>query len=557
MSVSEVHPLVSNTNNYGVYDDDYVPVDEDSRNIVRRRRVLKYASVAVLLAAAAAFVGSAFHSHPPSPSSTARNSAVQADHLFAGLLADDEAFYFPTTIQEEEKEAAMNGAGRMLRALAAASATAKNQWSYDWSQNAKDGAAVGEYYRAKGLAMADYYRSKFDPTYKVSAAGNSEAQQDDTDATAATEDASTWTYDWKADMDRGISIGQHYKAIGDQINAHYREAFDPTYPATTAGDDSGARRLKSKEKKMKDRKKKELAVDMAEQADGTSASTGWYDWQSDRDRGMDIGMHYKQMGEEIADHYNQEFNPMYDVNKKAYTDKNWATMWQDYQKRGQEIADYYKSKGAAIDKFYEGKYTLEGMASPIAMDAADATTEQDGIDNDAVVEQHDTSGNNPDAAYIWGLDWQKDREHAMAIHEDMMKKGLAIGDYYRSKYDPTYGSADAVPASAKANLGSSDILEDADADADDDENDTAGAPAAGAAPAHHPDLDYPPWGLDPAADREHGIAIGQYWKQNGAATTGATYKQRGTELGKYYENKYRSQFDPTYVVAPEEDAAAP
>jgi len=51
--------------------------------------------------------------------------------------------------------------------------------------------------------------------------------------------------------------------------------------------------------------------------------------------------------------------------------------------------------------------------------------------------------------------------------------------------------------------------------------------------------------LDPVADRAHGIALGQYWKQQGKQI-GAEYKQHGKELGLYYEDFYRSKFDPTY-----------
>lgn len=79
---------------------------------------------------------------------------MQADRLFAGLLADDEAFYFPTAASRPESR-------RFLRALTSEAPNTVS-WSYDWQSNAKDGAAIGEYYRAKGLALADYYRSKYD-----------------------------------------------------------------------------------------------------------------------------------------------------------------------------------------------------------------------------------------------------------------------------------------------------------------------------------------------------------------------------------------------------------
>ncbi|KAL3922993.1 MAG: hypothetical protein SGILL_001906 [Bacillariaceae sp.] len=519
-SINEIRPLkatgddyTTSANDYGVYnDDDYRPIDENSRNILKRRKMTKYAGVVVAAAILVLATVLAVVSISSKHGEVKHYTAIQSDHLFAGLLADSQAFYFPTTTSS-----VTNGGSdrRFLRSLKGGSGSTGVDWSYDWTTNSKDGAAVGEYYRAKGLAMADYYRSKFDPTYKAGAA-NENADADasvDVDAEDDADDSSTWTYDWKADMDRGVALGQHYKAIGDAINAHYKEAFDPTYTSAADANDGANRMLKSEEKKSKDRKKKELAMDM-----GDNGST-WYDWQEDRDRGMAIGAHYKEMGQQIADHYNQEFNPMYDVNKKAYADKNWATMWQDYQKHGQEIADYYKGKGAAIDKFYQGKFTPEQELN--SNDSANTVADSA---NAAI------AGGNPDAAHIWGIDWEKDRQQAMGIHDDMMKKGLAISDYYRSKYDPTYGAATSTAAN--------EAEEVADA-----------SPVDATPEAHNPDLDFPPWGVDAEADRQHGIAIGEYWKNKGKAM-GATYEKQGKDIGAYYENKYRTMFDPTYVADP-------
>jgi hypothetical protein len=165
---SEVRPLISsNKDNYGVYADDYTPVDDDSRRILTRRRLLKYGGIAgiIVLVVVGTIVHLSSHFHQGTDSATAafsgpsNSAAVQADHLFAGLLADEEAFYFPTTLKEQE----MDGRLLLRRVLQAGSTTTPTvDWSYDWTQNAKDGAAIGEYYRAKGMAMADYYRSKFD-----------------------------------------------------------------------------------------------------------------------------------------------------------------------------------------------------------------------------------------------------------------------------------------------------------------------------------------------------------------------------------------------------------
>mmetsp|Transcript_11915 Transcript_11915/g.22064 ORF Transcript_11915/g.22064 Transcript_11915/m.22064 type:complete len:517 (+) Transcript_11915:234-1784(+) len=506
---NEVFPLVPGRANgpYGVYNDNYTPVDEDSRNILQRRRWVKYGGIALVVVAAAAAVAVTHNARAASSTGMPpMNDAVQSEHLFAGLLADDTAFYFPMAAHEDEN----NGRRSLLRSLAAAPPGV--DWSFNWAENAKDGAAVGEYYKAKGLAMADYYRSKFDPTYKATA-GDDPADSADQEV-----DAAPWTYDWKADKDRGMAIGQKYKDIGLAISDHYRQAFDPTYPGPEG------RMLKSKAKKKRDKKREELAEAMAAEQDDAFSGTGWYDWAADRDRGMAIGQHYKELGQQIADHYNQEFNPMYDVNKKTYTEKNWPTMWMEYKARGQEIGDYYKSKGLAIAQYYaSGKSDENANRKLEASDEANA--------NDAAVNDATAGSTNP--AYVWGLDSTKDREKAMQIHEDLMKKGIAIGNYYRAKYDPTYGSGAAPADAAPAVLGSS--MEEAG------EASSAEQPAA----AHNPDLDFPPWGQDPVADRAHGIALGQYWKQQGKQI-GAEYKQHGKELGLYYEDFYRSKFDPTY-----------
>jgi hypothetical protein len=152
------------------------------------------------------------------------------------------------------------------------------------------------------VACHDWLLHHIQPTYKTavetSTTTKAATEQDD-QIPAPQKDVSAWTYDWKADMDRGVALGQHYKAIGDAINAHYRETFDPTYPVAA----NGGRKLKSKEKKMKDQKKEELAL--AGHNNGDAALPGWYDWQADRERGMAIGMNYKQIGEEVSEGLDQ------------------------------------------------------------------------------------------------------------------------------------------------------------------------------------------------------------------------------------------------------------
>ena len=149
---TEIDPLVSKMNQGEII---YSPLDEESRKIQQRRRWIKVGGIALAGVAAVALVATIVHMSSSSAAAATIPLAVQADHLFAGLLADDEAFYFPTAATSRPSSR------RFLRSLTSDAPPAVS-WSYDWQSNAKDAAAIGEYYRAKGLALADYYRSKYD-----------------------------------------------------------------------------------------------------------------------------------------------------------------------------------------------------------------------------------------------------------------------------------------------------------------------------------------------------------------------------------------------------------
>ena len=102
-------------------------------------------------------------------------------------------------------------------------------------------------------------------------------------------------------------------------------------------------------------------------------------------------------------------------------------------------------------------------------------------------------------------------------------RGKSIGNYYRSVYDPTYGKDEKSLDQKLAASGSQEV-------------------------AGNPDLQFPPWGQDPEADRAHGSALGEYWAQKGQEA-GKYWEKKGSELHEYYEDKYRTMFDPTYKVS--------
>jgi hypothetical protein len=106
-----------------------------------------------------------------------------------------------------------------------------------------------------------------------------------------------------------------------------------------------------------------------------------------------------------------------------------------------------------------------------------------------------------------------------------MKKGIAISEYYRAKYDPTINGISTVTT----NYATTAIKDDKDV-----------------VPLHNPDLDFPPWGTNHGeVDREHGIAIHEYWKKQHELMK-EQYNKTTNDGVNYYADFYRSKFDPTY-----------
>jgi hypothetical protein len=113
-----------------------------------------------------------------------RDNGIKAahdnDHFFAGLLFDEKGFYFPmdpsaiaSSIDGADHHSARSLRRRSLRASGAAGKDTAAEmdaaepwqgpkWGYKWTPESmntkKEFAAIGEYYHAKGLGIADYYR---------------------------------------------------------------------------------------------------------------------------------------------------------------------------------------------------------------------------------------------------------------------------------------------------------------------------------------------------------------------------------------------------------------
>lgn len=230
-------------------------------------------------------------------------------------------------------------------------------------------------------------------------------------------------FDWQTDDERGVALGEYYRAIGDTIDEHYKRIFSKQDP----------REMTS------------------------------YDWKGDRNRGLIIGKYFHEIGKSIQKHYRKAFRK-YRPNETVPTGQRW----EDYQAQGEALASYYHNKSVSVGNYYKGRFA--------------------------------------DMWYMWNQNEDDGDTNIFSLRAELKEKGMAIGEYYRAKYDPTY-KPDKLAQKDK----------------------------------------YPPWGQDPEADAVHGQAIGAYYKKKHNSKVGEFYMKQGKEIGKYYSNYYRSMFDPTYA----------
>lgn len=487
----------------------------------QQQKKLGVAAMATLLIVVVVAVSMTVFEHK-NPSKKEDAKAI-LDNRFASLLVDDQAFFFPSATSPNSHRSLEASDGGD-----ATTASSENPWALAWTDNKDSFAAVGSYYHAKGKAIAHYYKSLYDPLY------NKTAEEAGVANVTLTETAAPWTFDWKKDSPAAIAMSQKYKAIGDAIEDHYKQAFDPTSLPSESTSDAGTRRYL--------RGLKETSDDN----DDTGATAPAYDWAADRDRGIVIGEHFKELGQQIKEHYEKAFGEL--ANSDVAAPVDWSATWTDLKAKGEAIGTYYHDKGVAIGRFYEQqweaannsanllsrKVSLWHTRSASIVAAVPASTDTD----DATATTTTTAKND---WYIWGMDWQNGKEQAMNLHEEMKAKGQAIAAYYRAKFDPTFMANAAELISNPLD-----------------------------------NLSFPTWGEDAEADKAHGKAIGEYWathgkqvgkkqkdlwKQNEAEESdasataspadfwqqqGDSWKERGQNIGKFWEDFYRSRFDPSY-----------
>mmetsp|Transcript_951 Transcript_951/g.1497 ORF Transcript_951/g.1497 Transcript_951/m.1497 type:complete len:996 (+) Transcript_951:53-3040(+) len=305
-------------------------------------------------------------------------SVVVADELFAGVLLDEQGFYFPTntsaTTSSKKSKKHFKNSRRHLRQLKHKKKHTKKSkekidtiksmdWALPWKKkHAKDVAALAEYYLTKGDALADFYnRSSMSDLPLPSS-------------------SSVWTNDWQFDSERGRELADLYHSIGATIDHHYKHVY----------------------------------------ANGDSTTFTWLD--KDKKHGRTLAECYSRLGGLIADHYKE--CSLFGTCMENNTDSHKRQQGMAYQAQGLGIAKYYAEKGAALDQFLRTVYERKGLNGNTESEDVEEESEDEALENE----------------YIWGIDLKLDEKHAEKLQKKLQRKGKSVTNYYRAVYDSSYNN---------------------------------------------------------------------------------------------------------------------
>ena len=447
---------------------------------------------------------------------------LSSSPIFAGLLVDQQAFFFPLDVSPTLSEPASSNSTakqkkehnlrRNLRSKEKKKkekeidmrknmfddSAATSVWSWIVAGEASEGkgskhkkeakkkkegtfdgdvlkslAAVGPYYSTKSTILSGLYNETDRSSDSNSASATITAEDVSSDILLSDDPEGqslmpSVTADWKCDVERGTQIADAYKNIGLLIDAHYKDSFQECT-------------------KCKDSDK----TDCAAPSESGPCEVAWSD---DSKRGFDIANQYEVLGKIIADHYSALENA---INGSAIAEPSKAPspfesciaistgrgenddqMAQSmYVSDGMMVANYYRTKAQLVEQYYNHK----------------------------LVEFPQDEGSNAgtDAGNEVSTGFEQDPSLLQ-----LLKQGKAIHQYYRASLDP---------ASYQNDLSKQwdELL------------------------ASDPDSTFPPWGFDWHVDREHGIAIGKYWHRRHKLER-EQYTVQGQGLTDYYSDFYQN-----------------
>jgi len=217
------------------------------------------------------------------------------------------------------------------------------------------------------------------------------------------------------------------------------------------------------------------------------------EWSEDSKRGLDIANQYKILGKIVADHYSALENAINSSTIAEPTqssspfesciaiptgsgDNGDQATTSMYVSDGMIVADYYRKKAQLVQQYY----------------------------NPSLVEFTQDGGSNAGTDAETGVATGLEQDPSLLR---LLEQGEAIHQYYRASMDS---------ASYQKDLSRQwdELL------------------------ANDPDLIFPPWGFDWHTDREHGIAIGKYWHLRHKLER-EQYTVQGQGLTDYYSDFYQ------------------
>jgi hypothetical protein len=423
----------------------------------------------------------------------------KADKYFSGLLKDDQAFFFPfassTAVEEESSIVESKPANRKLRGQQ--HQQHQRLLHHDNHNHHENHQNQHHENHQNHNNNNNNNNNNHQRSSKVSSSGTN----------AGTKNDDLWSFDWKKSPKDVAAVSEYYQSKGMILMG----AAHPTTMEAAEEDDT----LSSK----KERKFAKLAPQPSIPMD----------WESDKDRVTKVGETYHRIGEIIDDHYKEAYASVDDgEGRRRYLKKSKLSStkpvlsdavnitvpdytWQDDWKRGERIGQLYERLSQLISAHYAG--LMVNTADQILNEHLDYIAQGQNIaqsyHNKSVAINEFYNGGKSFADEddgSAGTDASADMN--AADDNDTIDAGALIEDYYDAVYDKTYKK---------------DML--------------------GQLPEHHPDEIYPRWGSAGwQIDREHGKAIGDYWKQYHAVMNEYYYPQ-GLKLSDEYAKYYEKQFE--------------
>jgi hypothetical protein len=271
------------------------------------------------------------------------------------------------------------------------------------------------------------------------------------------------------------------------------------------------------------------------------------DWKEDVEAGIALGHTYEHIGELVHAHYLEAFrhldsngSNLFSSCQSISTSFTWTEDWR----RGLDLVESYSQLAEIISNHYANLFE-ERIGAPPTLNGNINNQNHDRH------QQNDSHFNDYQLhTCVWNHQWEKYTSAGQDLSEYYRNKCLAIIQYYLDGVLQHFDD-DSLESSSSSN--SLMLQEEFD-----EEQLIAKGKAVGnyysavfdpfyrvntlsRLPNHSPDRDFPRWGVNHKADQEHGIALGEYWKQCNDVMK-AYYDSQGPDLVRHYQSYFSDVF---------------